>query len=176
MKTKTTFYFFAAMLLFACTAKQTGESTPHATEADAIKKAVDDAYSCISFKQGQQLNYADIKKHFIPQAQLINFIHDTMRVRTIDQFVAQYKGYIESYKVISFYEEEIKGTTEQFGKIAHRISTYKTYVNTMDSVVERGVNSFQLIKTTQGWKVSSIIWDVERQQLKIPYYYLTAAD
>ena len=99
-----------------------------------------------------------------------------MRVRTIDQFVAQCKGYIESYKVISFYEEEIKGTTEQFGKIAHRISTYKTYVNTMDSVVERGVNSFQLIKTTQGWKVSSIIWDVERQQLKIPYYYLTAAD
>jgi hypothetical protein len=42
----------------------------------------------------------------------------------------------------------------------------------MDSVTERGVNSFQLIKTAKGWKVSSIIWDVETAKLKIPDYYL----
>jgi len=37
---------------------------------------------------------------------------------------------------------------------------------------ERCVNSFQLIKTKDGWKVSSIIWDVEKPGLKIPGYYL----
>jgi hypothetical protein len=42
----------------------------------------------------------------------------------------------------------------------------------MDSIAERGVNSFQLVKTPQGWKVSSIIWDVESPRLKIPDYYL----
>jgi len=45
-------------------------------------------------------------------------------------------------------------------------------MNTMDSAAQRGVNSFQLVKTPQGWKVSSIIWDIESPKLKIPDYYL----
>jgi hypothetical protein len=150
------------------------EDIPEAAEADAIKKAVDDAYRAISFKQGQQLNFDDIKTYFIPQAQLINFRNDTLEVLTIDQFVYFYKDFIKANDITSFYEEEIKGSTDQFGRIAQRISTYKTYINTMDSVAQRGINSFQLIKTPRGWKVSGIIWDVESQKLKIPGYYLRA--
>jgi hypothetical protein len=63
--------------------------------------------------------------------------------------------------------------TEQFGKIAERISTYKSLVNSKKKdITETGVNSFQLIKTPTGWKVSSIIWDVEKKGLKVPGYYL----
>ena len=146
--------------------------TQHATEADAIKNAVADAYRSISFKQGQQLNYTDIKKSFIPKASLINFGDDSLQYMTINQFVDFYKAFIDSNKVNLFYEEEISGTTEQFGRVAQRISSYKTYMNTMDSAAQRGVNSFQLVKTPQGWKVSSIIWDIESPKLKIPDYYL----
>jgi hypothetical protein len=108
----------------------------------------------------------------MPQAQFFNFRNDTLEVFTLNQFAAAYKQFITSNAIQSFYEEEITGTTEQFGRVAHRISTYKTYLNTMDSVAERGVNSFQLIKTDSGWKVSSIIWDVESKKLAIPEYYL----
>lgn len=150
------------------------DNTSHAADADAIKKAVDDAYRCIGFNEGQSLNYAHIKDYFMPQAQLIDFRNDTLEVLTIDQFVDMYKAFITANQIHSFYEEEIKGTTEQFGRIAQRISTYKTYMDTRDSVAQRGVNSFQLIKTPGGWKVSSIIWDVESEKQKIPDHYLTA--
>jgi hypothetical protein len=137
----------------------------------AITKAVHDAYACICFNDNN-LRYDSIKNYFIPEAQLINFRTDTAAVTSLPQFVAFYKQFIESNKVKLFYEEELFGRTEQFGKIAHRISTYKTYLNTRDSAIERGVNSFQLIKTPAGWKVSSIIWDVEKPTLPVPVYYL----
>jgi len=144
----------------------------HAPEEDAIKKAVDNAYKCISFKKGEQVNYDDVKNYFMPQAQMFNFRNDTLEIFTINQFVDLFRNFIESNSITSFYEEEIRGTTDQFGRVAQRISTYRTYINSMDSITERGVNSFQLVKTPQGWKVSSIIWDVESPGLKIPDYYL----
>lgn len=138
----------------------------------AITKAVHDAYYAISFKEGEKPRYDSIKYYFIPQAQFINFRTDTAQVLGLMPFVSLYKGFIESSKVKLFDEKELFGRNEQFGKIAHRISTYVTYLNTKDKPEERGVNSFQLIKTKDGWKVSSIIWDVEKPTLKVPDYYL----
>lgn len=148
------------------------DSSYTAPEDAAIKKAVDDAYAAISFKNGEKPRYNNIKDYFIPQAQLINFITDTAQILNIDEFVKAYKGYVESDSIHSFIEQEVYGRTDQFGKIAQRISTYKTYVNSLDIVKERGVNSFQLIKTPAGWRVSGIIWDVEKTGLTIPGYYL----
>jgi len=138
----------------------------------AITKAVQDAYMAISFKEGEQPRYGEIPNYFIPQAQLINFRTDTADVTNLKQFIELYSGFLQQTKTHMFYEEELFGRTEQFGKVAHRISTYVTYLNTRDKPAERGVNSFQLIKTPQGWKVSSIIWDVEKPTLKVPDYYL----
>jgi len=176
-----TFIFLIAglFILYSCTAhhdkigddsSKTAYSLP---DDSAITKAVHDAYACISFKKGEKPRYNEIKNYFIPQAQLINYRSDTAQVTSIDQFIDPlYKQFIEGNHISMFYEEELFGRTEQFGRVAHRISTYKTYLNTMDTVAERGVNSFQLIKTKDGWKVSSIIWDVEKPSLKIPGYYL----
>ena len=169
--------FFVILFLISC---QTSTQNPapqntvtsHAPEEEAIKKAVDDAYKAISFKKGEKMYFDSIRNSFLPQAQLLDFRNDTLEILTIDQFVNVYKTGVETNGITSFYEEEIKGTTDQFGRVAQRMSTYKTYINTMDSISERGVNSFQLIKTPQGWKVSSIIWDVESPKLKIPDYYL----
>jgi hypothetical protein len=88
------------------------------------------------------------------------------------QFEDLFKSFLQQTKTHMFYEEEAFGRTEQFGKVAHRISTYVTYLNTRDKPAERGVNSFQLIKTPKGWRVSSIIWDVEKPTLRVPDYYL----
>jgi hypothetical protein len=172
---------FAGMLLMvvACHAPSSQPTIASATsykvpDDSAITKAVHDAYAVISFRTGGRPAYDSIKNYFLPQAQLINFRADTAQVLGIDQFVALYKGFMEGNHIGLFAETELFGRTEQFGNIAERISSYKTYINSMDSLPERGVNSFQLIKTPAGWKVSSIIWDVEKPSLPIPSYYLNA--
>jgi len=141
-------------------------------DEEAIKKAVDETYRVICFKQGETLNYDNIQNCFIPQAQLINYRSGKLEIVSLSQFIDDYKSAVTSGVVKSFYEEEIYGRTDQFGSIAQRISSYKTYMNNIDTVIERGVNSFQLVKTPNGWKVSSIVWDVEKAGRAIPTYYL----
>ncbi|GGH21636.1 hypothetical protein [Mucilaginibacter phyllosphaerae] len=154
-------------------AAETKTATPYTVPDDAaITQAVHDAYTAISFKKGEQPRFDEIKNYFIPQTQMINFRADTAGFTNLPAFVNLYKQFVNTNHIRLFYEEELYGKNEQFGKIAHRISTYKTYLNTMDTIAERGVNSFQLIKTPRGWKVSSIIWDVEKPTLKVPAYYL----
>jgi len=171
----------AAVILSSChvsVKKTIGDVDSSATKSytvpddSAITKAVADAYMAISFKEGEKPRYDEIKNYFIPETQFINFRTDTAQIITLNQFAGVFKNFIETTKTHMFYEEELFGRTEQFGKIAHRISTYVTYLNTRDKPTERGVNSFQLIKTPKGWRVTSIIWDVEKPTLKIPGYYL----
>lgn len=172
--------FICAVLFYSCNSNTSKQNTAvnnsnnnyTAPDDAAIKKAVDDAYAAISFKAGEQSRYDSIRYAFIPQAQLINYIADTAQILSIDNFIKAYKNYVETSKINLFQEEELYGRTDQFGNIAQRISAYKTYVNNPDIVKERGVNSFQLIKTPQGWRVSSIVWDVEKSNLKIPDAYL----
>jgi hypothetical protein len=175
---------FAAVLIIGCHTPA-GQPAIHPSidgigytvpDDSAITKAVKDAYAVISFQPGAKPAYDSIKYFFIPQAQLINFRTDTAQITSIDQFVDGYRQFMDGNHISLFAEKEIAGRTEQFGRIAHRISTYQTYINSMDSLPERGVNSFQLIKTAAGWKVSSIIWDVERPSLPIPHYYLHDSD
>jgi hypothetical protein len=169
--------FVLCIVLFSCNSAGVNQNANagnnHANPDEAaIKKAVDNAYAAISFKNGATLAYDSIKYAFIPQAQLIDFIIDTAQILSIDDFVRAFKAYVDSSKIETFYETEMYGRTDQYGNIAQRISSYKTYINSLDIVKERGVNSFQLIKTPQGWKVSSIIWNVEKPNLPIPDYYL----
>ena len=165
-----------SILFYACgsnpqptAVNNTGYTAP---DDAAIKKAVDDAYAALTYKTGDDAKLDSINDYFIPKAQLINYITDTAQVLSISDFVKAYKNYIKTTNIQSFKEQEIWGKTDQYGNIAQRISSYKTYVNSSDIVKERGVNSFQLIKTPQGWKVSSIIWDVEKTGNTIPNYYL----
>lgn len=170
---KIVYASFIFLFLAACSTPDKNEpaTTVNADEA-AIKQAVDNAYSALGFSAGAQPAFDSIQYAFIPQAQLINFIADTAQILSIGDFVKAYKNYIETSKVQSFKEEEIYGRTDQYGQIAQRISSYKTYINRTDLPAERGVNSFQLIKTKDGWKVSSIIWDIESKSLPIPKNYL----
>lgn len=165
-----------SIVLFSCSSntQQTVSNTNTYTAPDdaAIKKAVDDAYASLTYKKGDDAKLDSIIRCFIPQATLINYIGDTAQILSISDFVKAYKNYIKTTNIQSFREQEIFGKTDQYGNIAQRISSYKSYVNSPDFVKERGVNSFQLIKTPQGWKVSSIIWQVEKTGHDIPPYYL----
>jgi hypothetical protein len=179
MKYIISVFALSAIIFYSCNSASNNNNRAQANtytvpDDAAIKKAVDDAYAALGFKAGEQPRYDSIQYFFIPQAQLINFITDTAQILSISDFVKAYKNYVETSKprITSFNEQEIYGHTDQFGNIAQRISSYKTYINSADIVKERGVNSFQLIKTPQGWKVSSIIWDVEKTNLPIPTVYL----
>ncbi len=67
---------------------------------------------------------------------------------------------------------EIHEVTEVFGKIAHRFSTYALFINEQNDPVSKGINSIQLIKESNLWKVSSMLWNDQTTTLSIPEKYL----
>lgn len=76
-------------------------------------------------------------------------------------------GFIEPRRVIltdgslvDFCEEEVSARTEIFGSIAHRFSRYrKSWIASGKRCEGEGAKSLQFIRTPEGWKIVSLIWD-----------------
>ena len=66
-----------------------------------------------------------------------------------------------------FHQREISATTTIYGRMAHRLSVY---VGEMadGTAIGRGVNSFQLALDKDGWRIVSVVWEEERDDLPIP--------
>lgn len=74
--------------------------------------------------------------------------------------------------LVDFKEEELFERTEIFGNIAHRFSLYrKSGILSGGAFETKGMKTIQFIKTSNGWKISSLAWDDERDGLTIPDKY-----
>lgn len=172
---------FLAITMFCSCNTHTGPSKPISSlelapsynipEQNAINQAVQNCYMALAVEEGEAPDYNALREAFTPDAIFINFRFDTAIIINLDQFVAGFRKAVETGRIKSFREVETFGKTEGFGKIAHRISAYATYLNNPDTVYERGVNSFQLIRLDDGWKINSVTWDVEKEGQPIPDYY-----
>ena len=181
MKSTTSFLGLIIILALSCTPATDEAGTkgtdpqsepPVSAEEKAITQAVNAAYAAISFEEGTIPDYEALSALFTPDAVLQNFRGDTLESYSISEFVEGYKAGVEAGGMIAFRETELGGETEYFGKIAHRISAYASYINGASEIGERGVNSFQLLKIDGRWLISTIIWDVEEEGLAIPQKYL----
>lgn len=76
----------------------------------------------------------------------------------------------------AFYETEVARRTEQFGSVAHVLSTYESRLAPDAAPFMRGVNSIQLIHANERWWIVSIVWQHEGATARIPERYLRSAD
>lgn len=67
-----------------------------------------------------------------------------------------------------FFEIEIAREIKQFGNIAQVWSFYEKRKTPNGAPYGRGINSIQLYKGEDGWRVTAMIWDNERAGLTIP--------
>ena len=141
-------------------------------EEKAIYNTVQSAYNGLSFNEGQKPDYKMMRSAFLDSAIFRSYRSGKADVFPIEQYMVNYRSAVEGGAFKAIREKEIWGQTQIFGKVAHRFSTYVLYVNDMTTIVERGVNSMQLVKTAEGWKINSITYDVERDGQAIPKTYL----
>jgi hypothetical protein len=145
------------------------EGSQNLIEIDELTETL---YSCISFRQGERPNLERLKSLFIKEGMLINNNDDPL-IFTIDQFVDAIDYQLSAGSLKSFSEREVAGKTEIFGKIANRFSTYEARFDPDDAEpLSIGINSIQLIKVGGSWLVSSIAWNDETEDRRIPERYL----
>ena len=137
-----------------------------------LKALTDEFFRAVSFESGQRPAYARIDDLFIDGGKLIRNSSELPEITSVDEFIASRQRMVDSGALTSFEELETAATTEVFGNIAHRFSTYEKRGTMGGEAIEgRGVISTQFIRTPGGWKMSSMAWDDERPGLAIPDRY-----
>ena len=77
-----------------------------------------------------------------------------------------------AFRERGFFEEELHREVHAFGELVHVFTTYQFRFEKDGPVIQRGINSVQLVYADDGWKVASIRWNSERPDNPIPPEYL----
>ena len=141
-------------------------------ELKQIDLVTDALYSSICFEVGGKPELDKLRTLFITEGKLINN-NESPIILSVDQFIEVFNEQLSSGAVKSFYEAEISSRTELFGTIAHRFSTYEAKFDlNATEPFSIGINSIQFIKKLGIWLVSSMVWNDQTQNRRIPEKYL----
>jgi hypothetical protein len=133
------------------------------SEEAQIGALITSFFRAVSFKTGDRPDYRKLPALFIPQARLIRTSGPEPEISSVDEFVRTRQGAVDAGELTSFDETELAETTELFGNIAHRFSSYAKRGTTNHGPIDvRGAISTQFIRTEAGWRISSMAWDDER--------------
>ena len=122
-------------------------------------------FDAVSFEAGGAPGYGRIRELFIPEGLLIR----AGEVSDVEAFIAPRQATFDSGALTEFSETELAGRTDVFGNVAHRLCGYaKRGVLNGEAFAARGVISTQFVLGAEGWRISSMAWDDEREGLTVP--------
>ncbi len=135
-----------------------------------IDKLVDGFFSLFSVKKGTKADLSAIFNLFISEGLIVKSSSINPEIYNLQQFIEPREKMFNDGILSDFREEEFFEKTEIFGNIAHRLSIYKKSGFMNGQIFEnRGIKTLQFVKTSCGWKISSVAWDDERDGFKINY-------
>lgn len=139
-----------------------------------IGTTIDNLLKYLSFRDTTSTQLDSINSIFTTDAKLVANFNQTPRSFTVPEFVENIRNSIKSGQTSSE-EKDLARKIDVFGNVAHVFSTYEfTMVGKQGKVARRGINSIQLLKQDGRWLIYSLIWDRERDGLRIPPKYLDA--
>lgn len=137
----------------------------HDSDETAIGALMTSFLRAVSFKAGDQPRYGELPALFGPHARLIRTSGPAPEISTLDEFVRTRQSAVDAGELTSFEEVELTQTTEMFGNVAHRFSSYAKRGTTKHGSIDvHGAISTQFIRTEAGWRISSMAWDDERDE------------
>lgn len=99
----------------------------------------------------------------IPETVIIKKTDSKEEVYNLETFITPRKKILTDGTLTEFEEKEINEETKIIGNIAQRFTRYQKsgFLNGV-SFEEYGNKFFQFVKTAQGWKINSVIWEDEK--------------
>lgn len=146
---------------------------PDAADVESIDSIVAALYGVISGPEGEPRDWTRFRSLFVEDARLIPSGRARgvayIQALTPEEYIERAGPSLEQ----GFFEREIARTTERFGDIAHVFSTYESRRQETDAEpFDRGINSIQLFRGDDGWRIVTIFWTAETEDMPIPEEYL----
>ena len=147
-----------------------GLDPDRASSIDAVIRLL---YESITFPAGMNPDMDLFRSLFDTEARFIRITPEQIFEMSLEEFIGGFLRRIESGEMRSFHESEIGRRTNTFGHIAQVFSTYQKGVNTQaQAEFGRGINCIQLFHDGLRWWISSILWEDENAETRIPDEYL----
>jgi hypothetical protein len=126
----------------------------------AIARLLKELYEVISFEEGDEPNWNGLQALFSEHARITRITPDGTDHMDPRSFLAMTRNMLELGAYTSFYEFEVGCEVQHFGNVAQVWSLYETRRNrSATRALGRGINSIQLIREGEGWRVLGLLWD-----------------
>jgi hypothetical protein len=133
-------------------------------QAGASEGSIGDAlqrlYMVISFEEGGEPDWDGLRQVFSEHARITRITPEGTDYLDPKGFLQMTQHLHDVGAYTSFYEFELARQVEVFGNVAQVWSFYETRRHRRaQRPLGRGVNSIQLIRDGQSWRVFSLLWD-----------------
>lgn len=141
------------------------------TRADrlAIEAIVARFLQAFSQPSAGPVDLAPLRALCLPQVVIVKCCGEDRQIYDLEAFIAPREALLNSGAITGFHEYPVSGSTELFGQIAQHFCRYeKSWQQDGRTHRGRGMKTVQLVKMAQGWKISALAWDDERDGLALP--------
>lgn len=115
-------------------------------------------------KAGTLPAVGELARLFLSGAIVVKAVGAHPEIMDVRQFIAPREALLTDGRLVEFEELEVHEHTEVHGNVAQRWSTYrKSGILNGEPFEGAGQKSLQLVKTADGWKISALAWDDERE-------------
>ena len=135
----------------------------------AIDVLVQSFFAVFDNRDGRRPRLGELHELCLPECVITKSEPSGLAVMGIEAFIAPRAELLMGGRLVDFFEEEIAGRTDLFGGVAQRISVYRKS-GVLDGMAfsARGVKTLQLVQAADGWRISAVAWEDEREGLPIP--------
>jgi hypothetical protein len=132
----------------------------HAEDFIQLDQLMREFYRVICFEEGSAPDFEQMTALFSPHARITRITPEGIDHLDLEGFGALVRELLELGAFTSFYECEIGRTAHLYGRVFHIASAYETKASP-DAIdyIERGVNSMQVLREHDGWRIVSLCWD-----------------
>ena len=133
-----------------------------AASDEGISRLLSRLYEVISFTEGGEPDWAGMTEVFSPHARITRVTPEGTDYFDLPTFQAMAQELLRVGAYTAFHESEVACRVERFGSVAHVTSAYETRrAPEARACLGRGVNSLQLVRENDAWRVLSLCWDEE---------------
>jgi hypothetical protein len=126
----------------------------------AIARLLEDLYKVISFEEGDEPDWNGLQLLFSEHARITRITPEGADHMDPRSFLAMTRSMLELGAYTSFFEFEVARQVRCFGNVAQVWSAYETRRDrSAAAALGRGINSIQLIREGEGWRVLGLLWD-----------------
>jgi hypothetical protein len=169
MRVRLSSLILAAAL--AAPAPLVAQTVPPDSTLQTAEGVVREIYRLVSFRPGQQTDWAKVRSLFLPQAVVVLRTSRTATsVFDVDGFIQDFIRFDTLPAVVQngFTETIVKLNATVLGDIAHIETVYEAAIPNAMRAPQRGVDFWSLVKRDGRWWIASVTNEVLTPQLQLP--------